>query len=267
MTKYTAKAVMFMSLRSIKGLVASERDYGENDRFISVITEEHGVIDISVKGAKKITGKNNSSSQLFSYSKFCINERGGRRYLNSSEPIHIFYGLRLDLKKLSLACYIAEAAAYSLTPEKNERDLLRLILNSLYLLENGERNADFIKAVFELRFTADMGHMPLLMGCKECFKHESDEMFFSARRGILLCGEHFEQANSAAYFDFKLTAGLLHAMRHICLSPIEKAFGFKISDNTQKALSDISEKYLLTHLSPDYMFKTLEYYKKIPPVQ
>jgi DNA repair protein RecO (recombination protein O) len=253
-----------------KGLVASERDYSESDRFISIITEEYGVIDLSVKGAKKITGKNNSSTQLFSYSKFCINESGGRRYLNSSEPIHIFYGLRLDVKKLALACYITEVAAGSLTAAAqgagrggSERENMRLILNSLYLLEKGGADPDFIKAVFELRFAADTGHMPRLTGCDECYLYESDEMFFSAGKGFLLCGDHFDKSGRASGSYKRLTPAILRAMRHICLSEPKKIFGFKLSDGAQKELSTIAESYLLTHLAHGYKFKTLEYYKNL----
>jgi DNA repair protein RecO (recombination protein O) len=256
------------NMLTLTGLVASERGYGESDRFISIITEENGVIDVSVKGARNITGKNNASTQLFSYSKFCFNERGGRRYLDSSEPIHVFYGLRLDVKKLALACYIAEAAARSLTPSNRadragfERDIMRLILNSLYLLENGKRSPDFIKAVFELRFASDTGHIPRLLGCDRCCEYESDGMYFTVGGGLLHCAEHFDGVYRRGR-HFKLSAGMLRAVRHICLSEPQKVFNFKLSDDSQKELSALAEAYILSHLSHGHVFKTLEYYNNL----
>ena len=247
---------------TVSGLVASERDYGEQDRFISIITAEHGIIDLLVKGAKKITGRNNSSTGLFSYSKFCIRERNGRRYLDSSEPIYVFYGLRLDLKKLALACYIAEAATYSLTIDnKNGGEIMKLILNSLYLLESDKRTPEFIKSAFEFRFAVELGFLPALIGCNECYIHNAPEMYFLADQGILLCEEHFQLQPQKP--GVRLTSGVLHAVRHICLLPVNKIFSFKISESSQKILSVISQKYLLFHLAPPHIFKTLSYYHEV----
>ena len=77
-----------------EGIVLKERSVGEQDKFIDILTKTRGVIEVCVKGAKKITGRSGSSTQLFAYSRFCIDQRGERMYLNSAEPIHIFYGLR-----------------------------------------------------------------------------------------------------------------------------------------------------------------------------
>ena len=49
-------------LITAEGLVIAERSYGEADRFIDVLTAEYGVVEICVKGARKLTGKNNAST-------------------------------------------------------------------------------------------------------------------------------------------------------------------------------------------------------------
>ena len=94
-------------MKTINGIVIKQRSFGESDKFADILTNE-GIIEIPVKGVKKITSKNSSSVQLFAYSRLCIDERNGRKFLNSAEPIHIFYGLRDNLKKLSLASYFAD---------------------------------------------------------------------------------------------------------------------------------------------------------------
>ena len=53
-------------MTTFEGIVLKERSYGENDKFIDILTKDHGVVEISVKGAKKINGKNGSSAQLIS---------------------------------------------------------------------------------------------------------------------------------------------------------------------------------------------------------
>ena len=85
-----------------EGIVLRERLVGEHDKFLDVLTKNSGIIEITAKGAGKIGGKSRSSAQLFAYSKFCLNKKGDRYYLNSAEPIHIFYGLRDSLEKIAL---------------------------------------------------------------------------------------------------------------------------------------------------------------------
>lgn len=38
---------------TIDGIVLKERSVGEQDKFIDILTKEHGLLEISVKGAKK----------------------------------------------------------------------------------------------------------------------------------------------------------------------------------------------------------------------
>ncbi len=249
-------------LTTVQGLVVKEYDYGENDRFIKILTDEYGIVDVSVKGARKNTSSNNSPTSLFAYSKFCYNNKNGRNYLNSCEPIHIFYGLRLDVTKLALACYFSETMEYAITTEKTPDGVMRLMLNSLHFLEKGTRENEFIKSVFELRFMSDIGHLPQLIGCAHCYSYDDTDMYFLIENGMLLCGKHFHDKLDISYYNVSVSPSLLHTIRYICLVEMDKLFNFKISDEIQKELTSISEKYLLRHLSVR-SFKSLDYYNNL----
>lgn len=249
-------------LITVKGLVIAERDVGENDRFIDVLTAEYGAVEICVKGARKITGKNNASTQLFSYGKFCFNKRGDRYYLNSSEQVRSFYDLRLDMKKLSLASYFAEVSRYCVTTGQSAKDVMSLLLNSLYLLSEGLRSCEFLKSVFEMRFMSEIGMLPQLIGCRDCYKYEADEMYFMIDRSCLLCGEDFyKRGFEENYYHVRLTNTVLHALRFICLTDANRLFNFKIGEQSQRLLNEVTEKYILAHLSRG--FKTLDFYHSI----
>ena len=58
-------------MTTLEGIVLKERTVGEQDKFIDVLTKEKGLIEISVRGARKINGKSSSSTQLFAYSRKC----------------------------------------------------------------------------------------------------------------------------------------------------------------------------------------------------
>ena len=245
---------------TIVGIVIKERPVGEQDKFIDVLTSNDGVIEITVKGARKINGKNSSSSQLFAYSRFCIQLRSDRYYLNSAEPICIFYGLRNSIEKISLASYFSEIVKCSVGNQNDENDILRLLLNTLHFLENDSRDKNLLKCIFELRFLTEIGLMPDILCCSVCGEFEPQKIVFLVRDGNFCCAGCFE--GDLENPDFvSANAAVLHAVRHIVLSDFKRLFNFKISETALKKLSEFSERYTIEHL--DRNFRTLEFYKSI----
>jgi DNA repair protein RecO (recombination protein O) len=246
-------------MTTVEGIVLKERSVGEQDKFIDILTKESGVLEVSVKGAKKINGKSGSSTQLLAYSRFCIDKRGNYMYLNSAEPIHIFYGLRNSLSKISLASYFADVMRSCIKPEAQNGDIMRLMLNCMHYLETGERDEKFLKAVFELRLMSDIGYMPDVVACRSCGVFEPEELYFCISDGGFFCADCFDNNSSADYMKVKLP--VLSAVRHIVLTDLSRIFNFRVSEGTQEKLSALAESYLLTHL--ERSFGTLEFYKTI----
>jgi DNA repair protein RecO (recombination protein O) len=247
------------TMTTVEGIVLKERPVGEQDKFIDIMTRDSGVIEVSVKGARKINGKSGSSTQLLAYSRFCVDKRGNYLYLNSAEPIHIFYGLRDSLSKISLASYFAEVMRFCIKPEAQNGDIMRLLLNCLHFLENGERDERQLKAIFEFRLMSEIGYMPDVVACRSCGSFEPGELFFCIADGGFYCSDCFENESGENYMKIKLP--VLSAVRHIVLSDFDRLFGFRVSESTQEKLSALAESYMLTHL--ERSFGTLDFYKTI----
>lgn len=244
---------------TMEGIVLKERSVGEQDKFIDILTKEKGVIEVSVKGAKKINGKSGSSSQLFAYSRFCLNQKGERLFLNSAEPIHIFYDLRGSLSRLSLASYFADILRFCINPETNSGDVMRLFLNTLHYLEKGLRDEKMLKSVFELRLMSEIGYMPDILACRGCGVFEPEELFFSISDGRFFCRECFANESVSDFIKMKLP--VLRAIRHIILVDFDRLFNFRVSDKVMEKLSAAAESYLVSHL--ERSFQTLDFYKSI----
>lgn len=251
---------------TLKGLVINSRNINENDRYVTIVTEELGIVGFSAKGAQKNTGKSNSSTQLFAYASFCLNESRGRYFLESAKPINIFYGLRSDVKKVALASYLAELTKYAVMSLQPEKEVMRLILNTFYFLSEDKFSCSQLKAVFELRFACCVGHTPLLLGCRECHRYDDEKMYFIYRDGSLLCREHYTllypSGGGGIYpLTSAVSRSVLHALRTVCLTELERVFSFVISGETLCSLGELSEHYLLTQL--DYRFDTLDFYNDL----
>ncbi len=242
---------------TVKGIVLREYAVGENGKFIDILTQENGVISLTVRGARKINGKSGSSTQLFAYSEFCYSENGDYRILNSSEPIRIFYKLRNSLTKISLASYFAEVVRFCAEPQP-DNDILRLFLNTLHFLENDLRDEKMLKAIFELRLMSEIGFMPDVTICQKCGAFEPHELFFSIRESCFYCKDCFSGNPDEWY---KINISVLSAMRHILLTDFNRLYNFRTSENTMNTLSDVAEKYLLFRLERN--FRTLSFYKSL----
>ncbi len=239
----------------IEGIVLKERPVGEQDRFVDVLTKEKGVIELSVKGACKINGKSGSSTQLFAYSRFCCDKRKDRLYLNSAEPIHIFYDLRSSLTALSLASYFSEVLRYCISERTDSGNVLRLTLNTLHCLEKKLRSEQLLKSIFELRLMSEIGYMPDVLACKSCGVFEPEELYFSVEDGGFLCFDCFDD-NGCKWTKLRLPE--LSAIRHIVLADFDRLFNFRVSERAGDKLATFTEDYLLTHLERN--FKTLDFY-------
>ena len=188
-----------------------------------------------------------------------MNKRGERFYLNSAEPIHIFYDLRSSLTRLSLASYFAEVLRFCTVPEARNNDILRLFLNTLHFLEKGLREEKLLKVVFELRLMSEIGYMPDIVACRDCGLYEPEELFFCIDDGGFYCAECFGGSEDNNYLKMKLP--VLNAVRHIVLADFDRLFNFRASEKTMQTLAAAAESYLISHL--ERSFRTLDFYKSL----
>lgn len=236
------------------GLIIREIQTGEADRLVTVLTRDMGVIKAFVRGARSIKSRSLSATQLLGYSRLSIYMSRDVYTIDEAEPIEVFFGIRGDFARTSLAMYFCELVC-ELAPEGTDsQELLSLVLNTLYKLSNNKLPIHQLKAIFEFRILSLTGYMPDLIGCAVCSKYSDDTMFFDIEHSQLYCESHRPNHHTVP-----VSAGVVAAMRHICLSDPEKIFSFTLSNTGLKSLADISETYLLARTQRRY--KSLEFYK------
>ena len=243
---------------NMNGLVLHERMAGEKGRFLDILTQEQGVVEVYVRGAKKITSKSTSVTQLFSYASFCLEQRGEMYYFQSARPIRIFYALRDDLEHLSLASYFSELIRQAVPSGKQENEILRLVLNTFHYLTEGKREAAVLKPLFELRFAAELGFMPDVLMCRECMDHLPEELVYTAEEGSFVCMECYTGTPGT---DIPMKRSGLEMIRHIVLSDFERLFGFRVTGRTLEDVTDFAEKFVSYHLSVHP--RALDFYRQV----
>ena len=116
----------------IDGVVIRVKDYGDHDRYLTLLTKD-GRMTLLAKGAHSLKGGQRGVSQLYTYGNFEYYRRGATLpILKGGTPIQPFYGLETDLEKLNLSAYFCDLA-YQLSDEGEDvGELLRLLLNELF---------------------------------------------------------------------------------------------------------------------------------------
>lgn len=246
-----------------KGIVIGERLCNNNGKFIDFLTDEFGIIEVYQRGTQSIKNENRNSLQMFAYSNLCFGLNKDKIHYNvqSAELLEDFYGIRNDIVYFALASYMAQTIKYTLDKHSTEsKEVLRLLLNTLYYISNGTRNVEQLKSIFELRLLSLLGLAPNLLVCGRCeLSLEDHAIYFSIPQNSAVCSK------CANMNDFKLSNGTFKSLRHIVYSDLNRLFNFKVDGQSLKELSTITERLLLYSLNRT--FSTLKYYKSVSNIK
>lgn len=239
-----------------KGLVIGERIVGENGKFLDILTDELGLIEVAQKGVKSLKNENRSALQMFAYSNLCVDKSKKHFSVKTSELIESFYGMREDLCGLALASYISQVVNYTIGQHSTDsRTVLKLVLNIFYYIANHKRCIQQLKSIFELRFISEIGFSPNLLVCGRCELSLTENLYFSMQQNCMIC------QNCANMNDLQISKAVFKSMQHIVFSNYDRLFNFKLSDTSLKQLNRLTESILLHTLNRG--FSTLDYYKNI----
>lgn len=240
-----------------KGLVLREAEYKDNDKILSVLTEELGLVTVKARGVKRKNSRLKSGCQLLTYSEFTIFEKNGYYTVNEAEPLSMFMGIRTDIELLSLGAYFAQLLETVSTEGQGSGEVLSLGLNSLYALSELKKPQVMVKAVFELRLMCLSGLGPMLDGCASC--GDPGAGYFLLQEGVLRC-DVCKCAGSMGE-GRRLSAGVLAAMRHITACEKQRLFSFSLPEEDFRCLGEVTEAFLLAQLGQG--FSALNFYKRL----
>ena len=180
-----------MKLTKVKGIVIKETSYKDNDKIITILTDELGKVSVMAKGAKKTNSPNLASSQYLVYSEFVLYKSTNYYYINSSEVINMFYNLRIDFEKLNIAFELTKLV-YSVTDENQDTsDILKLLLNTLYVIDKLGKDPKLVTSIFKIKLLGILGFTPRLDVCSSCrkktYENVEKKVFYDYINNRFLC--------------------------------------------------------------------------------
>jgi len=242
-----------------KALVLRSVDYKESDKVLTLLTAEMGKVTASARGCRKKGSPIAAGCQLLCWSELVLYEFQGRWVVKEAVTEREFRGVREDLEKLSLACYLSEVTELLAVEGLPSPELLSLVLNSLHALEKLNKPQQLIKACFELKAMCIAGYEPLLEGCAVCGCEQPDEPRFHLREGVLHCAPCRGELGDGV--SMPLDGPALKAMEHVAWGDPKRLFSVVLGEESLKRFADLTEAYLHTQLERG--FRTLDSYKSI----
>ena len=140
-----------------KGIVLAETNFSEADKMLTILTPDLGKISCVAKGARRMGNKLMATSQVFAFCDLVLYRGNGLTYyINSAELIEAFYPLRVDYDKLDCAMSCVTFMKKNIQENQTSVPILKLLLNTIYLLAEGSKNYELVKNIYELKVLASI---------------------------------------------------------------------------------------------------------------
>lgn len=246
-----------MGIVETRGIITREVKYKDADRILTILTEDFGQISAIARGVRNKKAGLMAGTQLFSYNKFVLFMSGNKKLYNINEvqTINTFSPLRDDLENMAYAAYFCDIANSFITENSPDREMLSLLLNTLYLLSNKKMSALKLKAAYIFRALSIAGFAPDLTLCRSCGQNPGTG-FLSLTDGTGLCENCGGMKQTVP-----LSHGIASAIHYLSSVEASRVFSFELSDETLSYLGKIGDNYL--SVQTDHNFKTLEYLNKV----
>lgn len=221
-----------MKLTKIKGIVIKETSYKDNDKIITILSDELGRVSVIAKGAKKTNSPYLASSQYLVYSEFVLYKSTNYYYINSSEVINMFYSLRVDFEKLQIAFELTKLV-YSVTDENQDTSqVLKLLLNTLYVIDKMNKDEKLVSAIFKIKLLDILGFTPRLDVCNNCrkklYEDPEEKIFYDYINNAFFCRECVLNSSKKQYIEISVPT--LIAINYVVRSDVKKIFSFELKE-------------------------------------
>lgn len=234
----------------VTGMVLNAMPISEYDKRITILTKERGKITAFARGARRPNSSLLAATNPFSFGEFELFE-GKKSYQVSKASIHNYFReLTMDVDAAYMGFYFLEFASYFCQENNDEKEMLKLLYQSLRALESPVFSNDLVRVVFELKAMTINGEGPSVFSCMHCHRTEDLE-YFSVWRGGIFCPECKSGQKTRQIHE-----STRYAMQFIVSSKIEKLFTFQLSEEVLKELKKIMRDYLRTYVN--HTFKSLQ---------
>lgn len=212
-------------ITEITGMVLKAEPMNDYDRRVVLLTRERGKISAFARGARKQNSKLLAATNPFCFGTFKLYEGRTSYNVMEAEITNYFEGLRNDYEGAFYGMYFLEVMDYYTRENNDEKEMLKLLYQSLRaLMHEGLSNA-LVRYIFEMKAMVLSGEFP----------------------GMPREGEWEESTR--------------YAVNYIVETSVEKLYTFTVTPQVLGQLKKIADDYRCRYI--DRPFKSLEIVENI----
>lgn len=147
-------------LLTVTGLVLKAEPIGEYDKRVVLLTRERGKLAAFARGARKQSSRLLAPSCPFSFGRFSLYVGRNSYTLAEASISNYFEALRQDYEGACVGMYFLEICDYCSRENNDEKELLRLLYQSLRALTAASIPKDLVRCIFEIRTIVVNGEFP-----------------------------------------------------------------------------------------------------------
>ncbi len=207
------------------GMILKQAPIGEYDRRICLLTKERGKIWAFARGARKQNSRLAAATGPFCFGSFKLYQGRESYTVADAEIQNFFEELMTDYEGACYGMYFAEIADYYTRENNDERQMLKLLYQSLRALCAQSLSNPLVRCVYELKAIAVNGEYP------------------------------------GPPKDENLLESTLYALHYIENSPVERLYTFTVTEEVLAQLQEVSAVYCRRFM--ERSFKSLEILKTL----
>ena len=236
---------------TVTGMILSATPIGEYDKRVVILTKEKGKISAFAKGARRQNSPLIGVTNPFAFGEFQLYEGRTSHNVMQANISNYFTKLTSDLEGAYYGFYFMEVADYFTKEYNDEKEMLKLLYQSMRALSTAKINRELVRYIFELKALVINGESPEVFRCTNCGVG-GRSMVFSSKNHGMICSE----CQALATDGIKVSGATTYTLQYIVSSTIEKLYTFAVSDEVLKELGIVMKQYTSTHI--DKNFKSLE---------
>ena len=237
---------------NLNGIVLSASMQDEFDKRLVILTKERGKITAFARGARRPGSPMMAIATPFTYASFQCYQGYDTYRIAKAQAFDFFDTMKQDLDNVCYASYFCELADHVTMEGTSDKNLLNLLYVSFKALTKAQMDRALIRRTYELKLLELEGLAPQVFDCVKCGRKDLTQAVFDSQSGGILC----EQCRQQAVQAIPVCGDTLYTLRHIRTMPLEKLYGFHVSDRVLAELASICDSYLAVHL--DKKCKSLE---------
>lgn len=235
----------------LTGMVLSTMPIGEYDRRVVILTKEQGKISAFARGARRPNSPLVGAVNPLAFGEFTMYEGRTSYTIQSASITNYFAELREDVVGAYYGFYFLEVADYYAKEYTDEREMLKLLYQSMRALINPHIPNRLVRRIFELKALTVNGQAPQVFQCVICGDKERPAVFSPAKGG-LVCSECSGDVIDGMILD----NSTLYSMQYIESTPVVKLYTFTVAENVLAELEKVMDRLMEVYV--DRRFKSLE---------